>query len=80
MQIIWKRDLHKRLSSVFAQALQAEVRRRQSAVLRPENDTAEAGMTSHTRQQRLSTARTLLSERLTAQAVEADAQLGGGFI
>jgi len=63
-----------------AQALQAEVRRRQSAVLSPLADTAEAAMTARARQQRLSVARTVLAERLAALAAEADANLSGGFL
>ena len=62
------------------QVLQAEVRRRQTAVLSPEADTAEAGMCARARQQRLSAARTMLSERLTTEAAEAAAKLGGGFL
>ena len=62
------------------QALQHEVQRRQRAVLEPVKGGEEAGMSMQARQARLNRARSLLAERMEADALEVSAAFDGGFL
>lgn len=61
------------------QALAAEVERRQAAVWAPQQDTLDAQLTPHQRQQRLKTARTVLAQRLQQQRQQQVQQAGLGL-
>lgn len=61
------------------QALAAEVERRQSAVWSPAAGTPDAQLTPVQRQQRLRTARSVLSVRVQEQRRQQQAQAAGGF-
>jgi hypothetical protein len=61
------------------QALAAEVERRQAAVWAPQQDTPDAQLTPHQRQQRLKTARTVLAQRLQQQRQQQVQQAGLGL-
>lgn len=62
------------------QALEEEVRRRQRVVLTPVIGSEEAALSRLARQLRLRVARTMLSDRLLADAAEGKAEMDGGFL
>lgn len=68
------------LHSMPLDALRAEVRRRQDALLEPQTDAAGRRIPMHQLQQQLRRARTVLADRVAAAATEQAAARGGGFL
>jgi hypothetical protein len=60
--------------------LRAEVRRRQAALLEPQQDAEGRPMPLAQLQAALRQARSVLSDRVAAEAAERAAALGGGFL